>query len=154
MKLKIAGQVEPVMKNYKKSLDKLINKHGLKNRIIWLNHVDKSKMIELFNKSKVFIMTSRVEACPNLALEAMKYGNYIISSKNEPMPEFFRNGAIYYSEKNPNQLAKKLEETILLKRSDIIKYNKINKKNLDRFDWELCANSTVSFLEEVIEKSH
>lgn len=154
LKLKIAGKVEPVMKNYKKSLDNLINNHGLTKRIIWLDYVDTSKMIELFNESKVFVMTSRVEACPNLAIEAMKYGNYIISSENEPMPEFFRNGAIYYSEKNHNQLAKKLEETLLLKRPDLIKYNKINMKNLDRFDWDICANSTVSFLEEVIEKSH
>ena len=113
LKLKIAGKVEPVMKNYKKRLLNLINKLQLTERIIWLDHVDKNEMIKLFKKSKVFVMTSRVEACPNLAIEAMKYGNYIISSENEPMPEFFQNGAIYYVEKNHNQLAKNLEKTLL-----------------------------------------
>jgi len=152
LRLLIAGKVEPGMFHYKHNLEKLIENKNLTKRIIWLDNIEKDEMIKLFKSSKVFIMTSRAEACPNIALEAMKYGNYIISTDNQPMPEFFGKGATYYCAKNHYDLATKLEKTISLNKSDLLKYKRIYKNNLNRFSWDRSANKTVSFLEQVIKR--
>ena len=152
LKLSIAGKVEPVMKNYKSRLTKLIEEENLTGRIIWLGDIAKDKMVNLFQNCKVFIMTSRAEACPNIALEAMNYGNYINSTDNHPMPEFFGKGAIYYAANNPLDLALKLEKSLLLNKTNLLKFKRIYKENLDKFSWDDCANKTVSFLESVIKR--
>ena len=50
-------------------------------------------------------MTSRVEACPNIALEAMSHGAFCLAADNPPLPEFFQGAALYYRPRSGEALA-------------------------------------------------
>jgi len=92
----IAGSVDHNNKKYKADLQKIILKCDLQDRIIWAGNLTRSQMNWCYANCRAFVMSSHVEACPNIALEAMKNDSFIISNKNKPMPEFFQNAALYY----------------------------------------------------------
>ena len=65
-------------------------------------------MAEAFRRCAAFVMTSRAEACPNTALEAMSCGCAIVSVDRAPMPEFFGEAALYYPVAEIRALAQQL----------------------------------------------
>ena len=96
LNLAIAGNTASNMLSYRSSLEKYILNNGLGKKVIWAEELNKSEMNWCYKNCKAFIMASRVEACPNTALEAMAHGCSCISSYNPPLPEIFADAAIYY----------------------------------------------------------
>ena len=95
-------------------------------------------------------MTSRAEACPNIALEAMVYSKKIISTDNDPMPEFFQKSATYYKAFDSADLTKQIRKVMSYSKveEDFFKTHAI--KSLDRFSWDTCASKTVEYLEKIL----
>lgn len=93
-------------------------------------------------------MTSRVEACPNTALEALSYGCNTVSTKNSPMPEFFKETALYYQagdiESFIVQVAKAIEGADSTSRRDAA------RRRADEFSWQHTAESTMNELENAL----
>jgi glycosyltransferase involved in cell wall biosynthesis len=91
-------------------------------------------------------MTSRIEACPNIALEAMAAGARIISTTAPPMPEFFADIAAYYVPSDCHHLAALLQSDVrpgqdahCLRQSAVIRSR--------RYSWERTAAETVAALQ-------
>jgi len=154
IKLYIAGDKSPRMKNYKNKLDILSESLDVKKHIIWLGNVSKEDMELLYSNNKIFVMTSRVEACPNIAIEAMTYGNIIISSRNKPMPEFFGNGALYYNALDYKNLAKLILNSLVYSDRKVRYIKNNNRKLLEKFSWDKCSDETVNFLYKIINNNH
>ena len=96
-----------------------------------------------FHNCRLFIMTSRAEACPNIVLEALSNGSVSISTQQQPMPEFFRDSALYYTPENHHSLYEAIQEGILL---DDVNRNKLSRQAKSRsrdFSWDICAESTI-----------
>lgn len=78
-KLKLIGNIEPsfsqYITNYLSANPQLINKVSFIGPIN-----DRKTLMEEYEKSKIFCLTSRTEGFPNVFPEAAFYGNYIISS--------------------------------------------------------------------------
>lgn len=110
--LVIAGGVDPGGLWYLNKLKSLTRRLGLTERVHWLGHVDRDNIRWWMKKSAAFVMTSRVEACPNVALEAMSAGAKIVSASNPPLPEFFSECATYYRPGNHVALAERLKRAI------------------------------------------
>ena len=153
IKLYIAGAVSPRMNNYMDKLIKLTKSLNVYNNIYWLGHLSKEEMNLFYSKSKIFVMTSRVEACPNIALEAMSIGNIIISTTNDPMPEFFRDGALYYNAEDYEQLANLIIHSMAFNNEIIKKTKNKNRIQLEKYSWDICANKTVKFLYKIYNKN-
>ena len=98
--------------NYQKKLNSQINRLGLSDKFLWLGSCNESEMRALYKRSDVFVMTSRVEACPNILLEAMHYKCTIISNKKEPMTELLKNYGQYYTQGDFHQLSYKLNQML------------------------------------------
>jgi len=145
----IAGSSTKNMKRYEKKLIQYVKKNGMDDKIIWLGHLSQEEINWCYQNCKCFVMSSRVEACPNIALEAMSNGSLIISTKNKPMPEFFENNIYYYKSGNALDLANKLEKILKLNKMEIKEKKKLLKKRADFFSWEKTANQTISFIEKV-----
>ena len=142
----IAGSVDPGMGPYFRFICDLIEEHGLSSKFIWLGPVDYSSIAWCFSNCKIFLMSSRTEACPNVVLESLAYGSIIVSTLTEPMPEFYKDIVFYYQPSNPNTLQTSLIQALSI---DSIERSRLQLKARmisGCYTWEDCACNLVEFL--------
>ncbi|MHA1222237.1 MAG: glycosyltransferase [Candidatus Heimdallarchaeaceae archaeon] len=122
-KLLVAGSEMPFFgKYYAKKLKKLIKKLGLENQVIWLGHVDKSKLKVLYKNCTAVISSSYSEGCQLSLLEAAYYNAPIIASTVGSVEDQFGKKAILFPPGDFEDLAKKLLE-MNKKKPEKIKYH-------------------------------
>lgn len=110
VKLVIAGGARQAVAYYAVGLKKLAADAGVASDIIWLGQVPAEQLNWCYRNCAAFVMTSRVEALPGIALEALAHNCICVSSDNPPMPEVFGNAAVYYPSGDPRALAARLSE--------------------------------------------
>ena len=144
----IAGSVEGTVHAYHRRLMALTRELGVADKIIWAGKLTSSEMIWCYRQCLAFLMTSRVEACPNTALEAMEQGAACISTSNPPMPEFFGDAARYYQAGDAGGLAEEL--TALHRNEDLRRgLGQAARCRARMFNWETTARETADFLVSV-----
>lgn len=104
----VAGAVDAGMNRYHERLRRRARDLGVADRIVWVGALGEAEMRWCYEACAAFVMTSRAEACPNIALEAMSYGCACVSVNRQPMPEMFGAAAAYYSLGDPASLARTL----------------------------------------------
>lgn len=150
--LVIAGEVPRSMKSYKSKLEDLIKSLNIHSKVIWTNFLSDEEMSWCYKNCSLFVMTSRIEACPNIVLEAMANGCLCISTDNPPMPEFFGDIAIYYHAKNIESLTEAILKILSL---DNKKKQEISERIMSRaysFSWDICAKKTIEQLQKAIDE--
>jgi glycosyltransferase involved in cell wall biosynthesis len=152
MQLIIGGDVDPGMESYFNELKSMANNSGISKQIHWHGSLHNSEMAWCFTHCKAFVMTSRVEACPNIALEAMSHGCVNIASANQPLPEFFADSAMYYPPKDFTALAKQIQAVISMGPAERATMSGAAKDTALRFSWEICAQKTVNELQKACRK--
>lgn len=153
LRLVIAGAVEPGSDFYRRELDQLVEKYNLQKDVVFAGSLNESEMNWCYHHCRLFVMTSRVEACPNIALEAMSHGCRIVSTQNPPMPEFFRDSSVYYNAGQAEELALRMNET--LAEADALRFVKTNRarKIASEFSWKRTADETLLSLERAISQT-
>jgi glycosyltransferase involved in cell wall biosynthesis len=147
----IAGDTTRSMKAYKKKLNKYAIKNSLQDRIHWVGNLDDKGMTWCYKSCSAFVMTSRVEACPFTALEAMKYHCTIISSDSLPMPEIFGNTATYYNYGSGESLAEAIRSLDMGMNTNTDKcMSALINKQLAKYSWDTCARKTFTELKYAI----
>lgn len=127
---------------YQTYIQRLIDSSPIAHKIKWLGQVSPENMRVLYRHSKAFVTATEIEACPNIGIEALSSGCYIVSSNNDPLPEIFVDAADFYDADSTQELAAQLEHHFA--RSD-----RINNKALTRaefFSWEACSHATFKAL--------
>lgn len=146
----IAGFVGRGMQRYYDGLKRLIREKNLDSHIRFIGAVTPSEMAWCYRNCSAFIMTSRVEACPNIALEAMANGCLCISTQNPPLPEIFDEAARYYPAGQPDALVDCIG-TVLGMSPD--QQREMKTRATDRasqFTWDACCDGTVAQLKNAI----
>jgi glycosyltransferase involved in cell wall biosynthesis len=147
-KLVIAGGVDPLMVKYKNRLERLVSEMNIASKVVWAGRVSAEEMSWGYRNCAMFIMTSRTEACPNIVLEAMAHHCFCISTSNPPMPEFFGDGAIYYSPGKPETLSNAICNAISSgerRRKEVAQRAAARASN---FSWASCVERTVAELDK------
>jgi glycosyltransferase involved in cell wall biosynthesis len=154
--LVIAGGVEldRTQLPYLQRMRKLAETLGV-NQIAWVGHLDRAEMSWCYSNCRFFLMTSRVEACPNIALEAMSHGAFCLVADNPPLPEFFQDAALYYRPKSGEALAQVIGQALTYsteaaeilclrarKRASDFSWDKTTDRTMHEF--ELAANMLYS----------
>lgn len=147
LSLVIAGAPEGRVSSWLRELRRLTESLGVDRRVIWAGKLNDSEMAWCYQHCRAFLMTSRVEACPNTALEAMSHGAPTLSTRNPPMPEFFQAGALYYSAGDPVELASSITECLQLDTRQRAQIREAAAHATARFTWAECVNATVTELE-------
>lgn len=140
----IAGSARAATMSYYRKLQELVERLDLRRNIFWAGMLNEKEMAWCFRNARAYIMSSKVEACPNTALEAMSYGKIIISSTARPMYEFFRESAKYYETGDE----KKLADCII----DVSRFSSAEKDGLAQaamrraleFSWEDTVDQTIA----------
>jgi glycosyltransferase involved in cell wall biosynthesis len=95
-RLLLAGGIIPGLASQHRRIMALIHKLELGDRVTLLGHVKPHEIAWCYQHCRAMIMTSRIEACPNVALEALSHGCTVISTDSPPMPEILADQAMYY----------------------------------------------------------
>ncbi|MCP4370331.1 MAG: glycosyltransferase family 4 protein [Deltaproteobacteria bacterium] len=150
--LLIAGHTNSNMIKFREHLESLIKKYNIEDRIFWLGKLNTSQMRWCYQNCRVFVMTSRVEACPNTALEAMSNGCLCVSTNNSPMPEIFGDAAIYYPVGDEETLSKTLKDILVWNDNQRKEASERARKRAANFSWDICAEKTIAELAKVVRK--
>ncbi len=151
VRLVIAGRPDQGTEAYLARLRRLAEASGIAADLTWAGHLNEREMAWCFHHSAAFVMTSRAEACPNTALEAMNYGALCVSTDWAPMPEFFRDGARYYRAFSPSSLAEMLLGVLTAGRAE---EEHLRGAALDRardFCWRRTAERTIVALRIAVQ---
>lgn len=152
-RLVIAGRIAGDTERYRRSLGENIARRGLSDRVVWAGSLSASEMGWCFAHCAAFVMTSRVEACPNTALEALSYGALCVSTSNPPMPETFASAATYYSAGDATALADRLFEVIHLSPDAREAMLRRAEARAHEFVWETTARDTVRQLSLAVARA-
>ncbi len=115
------------------------------DRILALGHVPWETMTALYRRCVLCVIATEIEACPNIAIEAMSAGCVIVSSDRPPLPEIFQGASLEYPARNIKHLANQMQQGIIdenLRRE--MKVRAIQRA--EAFSWEKCARETYSAL--------
>jgi glycosyltransferase involved in cell wall biosynthesis len=146
VRLVIAGQVDPGCEGHAAGLRRLCDTLRVADRVTFAGQLGSSEIAEALHGSAAFVMTSRAEACPNTALEAMSCGSVIVSVDRPPMPEFFREAALYYPVAAAESLARQLRAVL----ADPAARDRLARAALLRaadFSWDTTRDRTIQELE-------
>ncbi|MDI6448182.1 glycosyltransferase family 4 protein [Anaerobaca lacustris] len=148
--LVIAGKIGQGMKRYYRKLVGMVERRGLASHIRFVGVLNRGEMAWCYRNCSAFVMTSRVEACPNIALEAMAHGCVCISTDNPPMPEVFGEAARYYRAGAADQLAQHIRDIVALPRDQREQIGRHALTQAGRFTWQACCEKTVEELQKAI----
>ncbi len=149
-KLFIAGASLKDTSGYEKKIKYMVDREGVASSIIWLGQLSMAEMAWCYYHCQAFIMTSRLEACPNLVLEALSQGCINISTLHPPMPEFFKHGAFYYNAGRPEELEKLILKVIGLSASKKEEMRKTALTIAERFSWAIATEKTLDCLQRAV----
>lgn len=145
--LLIAGSPDPGSEHYKAKMERLAERRGVSSRIIWLGHVDAATMSWCYRRAAVFVVTSRAEACPNVVLEGLAEGALSVSTTKSPMPEFFADAAIYYRERDAEDLGARIREALAAPEQTRQRLRAAARARATLYSWDATVRATVVELE-------
>jgi glycosyltransferase involved in cell wall biosynthesis len=145
--LVIAGGADHTQLPYLKKIENLAIKLRVQPQIAWVGHLHAEEMSWCYHHCRLFLMTSRVEACPNIALEAMSHGAFCVAADNPPLPEFFQDAAIYYRPWCGEALAQAITTALANSPEREAVFRLQARKRAGNFSWEETTARTVHELE-------
>lgn len=131
---------------YRERLETLAREHGVSDRVHFTGNVDGRTMAWAYDRALAYVMTSRMEACPNTVLEALAQGAVSISTRCRPMPEFYGDVATYYDAGDANGLAARVREVMALSADERGARRDRARQRAADFTWNTTVERTVQAL--------
>jgi glycosyltransferase involved in cell wall biosynthesis len=147
----IAGKADAVAHAYEARMQHLAAKLGVARAILWTGQLSQMEMAWGYERCAAFVVTSRAEACPNVALEALSHGAPVVSTSQEPMPEFFKETATYYRPAHEAQLASRVSEMMTEPAAAAARRRETARARAAEFPWHRTADETVTELQRAID---
>lgn len=145
--LLVGGNTDPGTEFYRRRLDRLAQALGVGTRIIWAGQLKPLEMSWCYYHCEAFVTTSRAEACPNTALEAMSHGCQLVSTSQAPMQEFFKEAALYYRPKDSVDLAAQIQRALDASPEERRTRQQCAQARSLNFRWSDSAQKTIDHLE-------
>ncbi|NJL59067.1 MAG: glycosyltransferase family 4 protein [Desulfobacteraceae bacterium] len=144
LKLVIAGSGTD--EKYRQLIKEAYCKIGCPANIVFMpGHVPQKTMQALYRNCRACIIATEIEACPNIAIEAMASGCVIISSDSSPLPEMFANCSLEYPARNIDALKFQLQQGVY----DEALRHRLKSQALERaqsFSWKkMCKRKLFGF---------
>ena len=149
VRLVVAGEVDPGCERYAAKLRRLAHDLQVHERVTWAGHLGSAEMSRAFRTCAAFVMTSRAEACPNTALEAMSHGCATVSVDRAPMPEFFSDSAVYYPAGDAATLTRQIR-AVLGDPAHRLRLEAAALQRATAFTWEHTRDRTIEELERTL----
>ncbi|MDD2806165.1 MAG: glycosyltransferase [Elusimicrobiales bacterium] len=141
--LVVCASARPQMEGYARELRGEIERKGLGPRVRWVKGLSEGELAWCYANAEAFIMTSRIEAGPNTALEALAAGAVTIAAQNPPLPEFFGDTALYYLPGHAAALAARIAELRAWSGGRREAASAAAFERSKQFSWEYAADRTL-----------
>jgi glycosyltransferase involved in cell wall biosynthesis len=128
---------------YENKMRRLADRCGVTDRVTWLGHRPADELFWCYGRARAFVMTSRMEACPNVVLESLAGGCVSISTNAPPMPEFYEGTALYYTPGEVEELAAQMEAVINMNHDEVRSRRDTALSRATEFTWEGNVDDTV-----------
>jgi glycosyltransferase involved in cell wall biosynthesis len=144
--LVVAGVATADARRHLVRLENMAVELGVADRVVWAGQLDEAEMSWCFSRCQAFLMTSRAEACPNTALEALTHGTLIVSTDRDPMPEFLERIAWYYEPGDHLMLGNLVAAAIGIGEDERSQRREAARRRARDFRWTETARLTVGEL--------
>lgn len=143
MQLVIAGSGSD--RRYRELIHQAIDASANRDRIRAVGHVPSETMAALYHHCRVCIIATEIEACPNIAIEAMTAGCVIVASDKPPLPEIFDDASVIYRARDVEDLAAAIGRAL---RDETLRQEMpgLARRRAKRFSWRACADKTYQAL--------
>jgi len=142
----IAGGVDAGMGFCKQNLDHMAAKLDVKEHLVWAGKLSPAQMAWCYRHCALFVMTTRAEACPNTALEAMSHGCLSVATDKAPLPEFFERSAVFYHGGDARGLAEGIGRALHCVPEEQQRLRAAAKARASQFRWDDTARLTIAEL--------
>lgn len=129
----------------------LVKKDGLEDVITFPGWVSRKDLEAYYQAADVFVLTSDYEAGPISLLEAMSFGDAVVSSRIQGFASFLREGvdALLFPAGDSRALASCIRRA--LEDREFLRSAAANGRSFaERFDWDSVAKETLSLYEEIV----
>jgi len=116
-----------------------------RDRIIAAGHVPWSVMTSLYHQCALCVIATEIEACPNIAIEAMAAGCVIVSSNKPPLPEIFQEASVQYRARDLVHLIEQIDRCMTDKDLRLNMKTRASQR-AEAFSWQRCADETYTAL--------
>lgn len=146
--LKIISPVNHFFEKLKKKVTYL----NLTKQVEFLGFVPDSKFSKIYSRALCLVHPAFMEGFSLTGLEAMSLNCPVISSNYSCLPEIYKDAAIYFNPKDPNDLATKIRQ---LQDNSPLRHNLITKgkKLLKTYSWQKTAFKTMSVYEKILRQT-
>lgn len=131
-----------------KRLKEYINKINLGNEVVTKGPVKNNQLAKYYKNAKAFIFPSLSEGFGIPGLEAMNLGCPVLASDIPTFKEIYRDGASYFNQNNPDNIAEKIISVL----NDKNKKELLIQKGFERakfFSWHKMASETLKIYNEL-----
>jgi glycosyltransferase involved in cell wall biosynthesis len=136
---------------YRQRIARSADRAGLGDCVHWLGQLDRAELGWCYRNCHGMVVTSRLEACPNVALEAMSYGCVTISTDCPPMPEMFGEAALYYPAGQGAKLAERMAQVSAMTAAERESLSDRATERAKQFRWSQTARATLAQLQLACE---
>jgi len=135
------------LRNY---IEGKVTKTGLVKNINFTDRIANSELPLLYNRSKIFVLTSLQEGVPRTLLEAMSCGLPVVCSNLPQLRKIVDNCGFLVKKKDNAGFASAI--TMILKDEKLAKKLGHNARNkiLEKYSWEDTVNKTIELYKELI----
>ena len=143
--LVVAGTSD--QRRYIESLQESARQAGLSDHVRLIGQVTRADMAPLYRRALMVIMSTEIEACPNVAIEAMSSGCPVVSSDIPALRAILADAAIYYSRRDSSRLADAICSVVTSPELRA-KLGAASLRRSKAFDWDVAARETYRALTE------
>jgi glycosyltransferase involved in cell wall biosynthesis len=123
------------------------NSTDLSKNVIFTGYLTDEKLIDLYNRSELFIYASLFEGFGIPPLEAQACGCACIISNATSLPEVYKTSAEYFDPNSIDSITTKLKE-VLNNKNRIRELQEKSAINFKRFKWDKSTNKLISIIEK------
>jgi glycosyltransferase involved in cell wall biosynthesis len=137
----------------KNKLKDKVRKMGLSKNVVFPGFIPESQMPGLYSSADIFVLPSLWEVLPIALLEALASGAPLLASDAGGNPEIVVNGknGYIFEKANTPHLIEKLNEMLSDKASRTEMGKNSRKIALEKFDWEIIKDQTLTFYQSAME---
>jgi glycosyltransferase involved in cell wall biosynthesis len=125
----------------------LVDELGLRDRVQFLDFVNRDELVHLYNMATCFVYPSFYESFGLAQVEAMACGCPVVAANTGALPEIAGDAALFCDPNSPEEIAGAIMRLV----SDRELHARQRAKGLERarlYTWERCARATLDVLIE------
>jgi len=130
------------------AVEEAINASPYRKDIKVCGFLNEDELSSLYAKAEAFIYPSHYEGFGLPILEAMKYGNVVISARNSSLPEVGADVALYFESKE--ELIKLMTKVLEMSQEEKTLLKKRGEARAMAFTWEKTASQTIALIEKIV----